>query len=54
MNWAVYVLLTLHLLDLGINLGKHGEQKDGKYNFFTSLIASGIIIFLYYKAGLFG
>lgn len=54
MNWAVYVLLALHLLDLGINLGKHGEPKDGKYNFYTSLIATGIVIFLYYKAGLFG
>lgn len=44
----------MHLLDLGFNLGKHGEQKDGEYNFFTSLIATGVVIFLYYKAGLFG
>ena len=41
-------------MGLGISLGKHGEPKDGKYNFFTSLITSGIIMFMYYKAGLFG
>lgn len=54
MNWAVYTLLAMHLLNLGVNLGKHGEPKDDKYNFFTSLIATGFIMFLYYKAGLFG
>ena len=41
-------------MNLGINLAKDGEPKDGKYNFFATLIATGIIVFLYYKAGLFG
>lgn len=54
MNWAVYVILGIYVLNLGLNLGKHGEPKDGEYNFFTSLIATGIMMFLYYKAGLFG
>lgn len=50
---ATIILLVLHVLDLGINLGKHGEPKKGNYNFWVSLICSAIIIYLYYKAGLF-
>ena len=50
---ATIILLVLHVLDLGINLGKHGEPKSGNYNFWVSLICSTIIIYLYYKAGLF-
>ena len=50
---ATIVLLVLLVLDLGINLGKHGEPKDGKYNFYTSLLCVAIILYLYYKAGLF-
>ena len=35
------ILIIFTALGLGVNLGKHGEDK-GKYNFGTSLIA-GII-----------
>ena len=54
MNFAGYVLLWLNILSLGVSLCKHGEPKRGKYNFFARLIAFGITMFLYYKAGLFG
>lgn len=50
---ATIVLLVLLVLDLGFNLGKHGEPKDGKYNFWTTLLSVALILYLYYKAGLF-
>jgi hypothetical protein len=50
---ATIVLLVLLVLDLGINLGKHGEPKSGEYNFWITLLSVAIMLYLYYKAGLF-
>lgn len=50
---ATIVLLVLLVLDLGINLGKHGEPKGGEYNFWITLLSVAIMLYLYYKAGLF-
>ena len=50
---ATIVLLVLLVFDLGFNLGKHGEPKDGKYNFWITLLSVAIVLYLYYKAGLF-
>lgn len=50
---ATIVLLVLLVLDLGINLGKHGEPKGDEYNFWLSLLSVTIMLYLYYKAGLF-
>lgn len=50
---AAICLLVLLVLDLGINLGKHGEPKDDEYNFWTTLLSVAIMLYLYYKAGLF-
>lgn len=51
--WASITLLAILLLDLGYSLAKHGEYKENKYNFWASLIAMAIQIWLYYEAGLF-
>lgn len=40
-------------MGLGINLAKHGEPKDGKYNFWTTLLVVIIELVLFYYAGLF-
>ena len=50
---ATIILLTLNVLGLGIVLAKHGEPKEGNYNFWTTLIVTIITITLYYYAGLF-
>lgn len=47
------ILLTLIVLNLGINLAKHGETKVCKYNFIVQLIADIVLCALYYGAGLF-
>ena len=51
--WASITLLAILLLDLGYSLAKHGEYKENKYNFWASLMAAAIYIWLYYEAGLF-
>jgi hypothetical protein len=53
MNWAEITIIVL----LGINLlyeaYKHSEPKEGLYNIWLKLLATGISVFLYIKAGLF-
>lgn len=50
---ATLILLALQFFSLGISLGKHGREKEGKENFWNALIAIVINIVLYYYAGLF-
>lgn len=50
---AVIILLVIHVLDLGFAMAKHGEPKCDTYNFWASLIATGVMLVLYYYAGLF-
>ena len=54
MNIWFIVYLALSAMGLGINLAKHGEPKDEKYNFWVSLIRSVIytgIVYMSIKGG---
>ena len=46
MNWYFIAILALEVFGMGINLAKHGEDKDGKYNFWLSLSSTVINLFL--------
>jgi hypothetical protein len=48
------IFLALTFLALGSSLAKHGEPKNGTYNFGTQLVAEIIIIGLLYWGGFFG
>ncbi len=50
---ATIILLVINILELGIVLAKHGEPKEGNYNFWVELTAAIILMVLYYYAGLF-
>lgn len=50
---SLFILLGLHMLGLGNALSRHGEDRKGKYNFFISLVAFSIHLYLYYKVGVF-
>ena len=52
-GWPQITLLTIMTIDLGINLARHGEHKNEKYDFFTALFVTGINLFLLYKGGFF-
>ena len=50
---ATIILLVIIVLNLGVVLAKHGEPQKGNYNFWSELIATIILMVLYYYAGLF-
>ena len=53
MNGWNIAWLVLTAIGMGVELQRHGEEKEGEYNFFHSLIAFGIVLFILIKAGLF-
>ena len=52
MNPWVIVMIVLMAMSLTIGAVKHGEPQSN-HNFFTSLIATGILWFILYMAGFF-
>ncbi|MEI2271864.1 hypothetical protein OHD16_06885 [Sphingobacterium sp. ML3W] len=47
------ILIIVWTLNVAISLSKHGEPKDGKYNFWIELISVFIAYFFLKWAGLF-
>jgi|WetSurMetagenome_2_1015567.scaffolds.fasta_scaffold37656_9 hypothetical protein len=50
---AQILILGLLILSLGISLAKHGEPKNGKENFFITLLGVALQITLLYFGGFF-
>lgn len=50
MNGWFLAIIILRCLNIGLNLGKHGQSVDDEYNFFTSLVAGLITIGMVYMA----
>lgn len=50
---AAIILIALMFIDLGINIAKHNERKESRYNWWSTLIAIVINLVLFYFAGLF-
>ena len=46
-------MITLYMLNLGINLAKDGEPRDGTYSFGASFIATAIIFAILVWGGFF-
>ena len=46
MNGYFIAILVIEILGLGIHLAKHGEPRDGQYNFIVCLIMTAINMFL--------
>ncbi len=47
------IMLVLMTFGLLLNLVKHGEDKEGKYNFATALIAACLEFWILYAGGFF-
>lgn len=47
----IYVALTL--MSLGMNFAKHGEQKTGKHDGWSSFVSTAIIYAILYWGGFF-
>ena len=50
---AKLILIGLPLIGLGINIARHGEDKNSKYNGWAYIIYIAINYTLYYYAGVF-
>lgn len=50
---ASIIILVFYAISLGISLANHGKEKEGKENFWTSLISVSIMLYLMYLAGTF-
>lgn len=50
---ASIIILVIFAINLGVTLAKHGEPKDGKYNFWAEIISTFIMLSLLYCAGTF-
>lgn len=47
------LIIVLFSINLGINIAKHGEEKEEKYNFWLALIDILIECFILYCGGFF-
>lgn len=50
MNGWFIALLVIYVLNLGVELGKHGKPREGKHNFWLGVVGSLIGVFLVYMA----
>jgi ribonucleotide reductase beta subunit family protein with ferritin-like domain len=48
-----FILLMLMLVELTVELYKHGEPKEDKYNFFVSVIFQAILLGILFWGGFF-
>ena len=51
--WPQLTYVALIVFSLGITLEQHGNPKTGKENFWTSLTASALTLWLLYMGGFF-
>ena len=47
------IMIILFCLGIGIEMSRHGQQRNDKYNFFTSLVAVGIQVGILIWGGFF-
>lgn len=50
MNGYFIAIIVMNVLSLGIYLGKHGEPREGTYNFWIAVISVVITLTLTYFA----
>ena len=50
MNTYFLAVIFIMVLNLGLVLGKHGEERKGKYNFWIELIVFIYLTYFIYKA----
>ena len=50
MNIFFMIMVAMYILSLGVNLAKHGEEREVKWNFWAALISGAIELTLTYFA----
>jgi hypothetical protein len=52
-HWPQWVFLVILVLDVGIGLAKHGEQKEGTHSFWVTAIAAAFVAWVLLSGGFF-
>lgn len=52
-GWPQLVYMISALIGLGISAVKHGQYRDGTYNFWISLVATMFVLSVLYWGGFF-
>lgn len=50
MNIWFIIIVALYVFGLGVNMAKHGEERETEYNFWSALISGAIELILIYLA----
>lgn len=45
---ASILIIVFYAISLGVSLARYGKQKEGKENFWITLLSASIMIFLMY------
>lgn len=48
------IMIVMQVLGTGVYLAKHGEPREGTYNFWTALLSDAIVFGCLYWGGFFG
>ena len=51
MGWPQIVIIAFLAMDTGMSLAMHGKPREGKYNFWVSLISNGLLALLMWYGG---
>ncbi|QXF03598.1 MULTISPECIES: hypothetical protein [Xanthomonas] len=54
MGAAQLIYLSLVMLELGLEIAKHGEPKTGRHNAGSTIVATILILALLWWGGFFG
>lgn len=54
MGWPQIVMIIAMAFNLCMNMIKHGEDRDEKYNFWVSLISCALQCVILFAGGFFG
>lgn len=50
--WQI-IMIGMYFLNMGLAIALHGQPKKGNHNILTTMIGSGIGIFILYMGGFF-
>ncbi|MGL4801907.1 MAG: hypothetical protein ACRC18_06550 [Cetobacterium sp.] len=53
MEWPQVAMIILLTLGVGINLSNHGEMRNDRYNFWTSMLGVAINVWILRAGGFF-
>ncbi len=51
LEWPQVTMAIFFAIEFGFQIARHGKPREGEHNFFTSMIATGLVVWLLYAGG---